>query len=188
MPGSRSLFRHLTRLLAGCVLLAATALESGAVSREYDIKAAFLYNFATFVEWPPQTFASEGGPIVIGVLGVDPFGSSLDEMVSGPRPNARALEVRRFNRLDEMSHCHILYVSSSEARRLKEILRQLHGLPVLTVGDLPGFAEAGGAIGFVTSTRVALVINPETIRASNLAVSAKLYKVARVVGSENHSP
>jgi hypothetical protein len=182
------IFSRWRRFAAFLALITAGEVESGVIAREYDVKAAFLFNFASFVEWPPESFQAGNGPLVIGVLGTDPFGHALDEIVSDQRSRDHALIVCRFNRLEEMPHCHILFVSSSEARHMKEIFRRLHGQPVLTVGDFPGFAEAGGAIGFVTTNRVGLEINPEAVRAANLVVSAKLYKVARIVEAPPEQP
>jgi hypothetical protein len=157
------------------------AIASGQASREYDVKAAFLYNFITFTEWPADAFSEPVSPYVIGVLGEDPFGSALDEIVNGEQIKARPLVVRRFKRIEDMHRCHILFICASEARHLPEILRRLNGQPVLTVADLPGFAEAGGNIGFISDGRVKLVINPAAIRSSNLAVSSKLLRLAQLI-------
>jgi len=161
--------------------LFAAASLAGQVSREYDVKAAFLLNFATFVEWPPEVFAHADSPFVIGVMGNDPFGRTLDEMVSGERVKERPLVVYRLDRLEDMHRCHILFISASEAKRVKAILRRLQGQPVLTVADLPGFTEQGGGIGFTTATRVALVINPVVLRAAGLRISSKLLRLAQVI-------
>ncbi|HEY4301888.1 MAG TPA: YfiR family protein [Candidatus Didemnitutus sp.] len=188
MPACFPISRQWRCVAVFLALLFAGRLESGVTSREYDVKAAFLFNFASFVEWPPKTFSRSDGPLVIGVLGRDPFGPSLDEIVQDQHSHDHALIVCRFSHIEDMPHCHILFVCSSEERHMTEILRRLRGQPVLTVGDLPGFAAAGGGIGFVTTNHVGLEINPQAIRAANLVVSAKLYKVARVVGAPFDSP
>lgn len=154
---------------------------AGQASREYDVKAAFLFNFASFVEWPPEAFPSADSPFIIGVLGSDPFGRSLDEIVSGEQLHNRKLVVHRFSRVEDMHRCHILFISASESAELRTILDRLRGQPVLTVGDSPGFAEDGGAIGFATGRRISLVVNESTIRAANLTVSAKLLRLAQVI-------
>lgn len=156
------------------------------VSREYDVKAAFLYNFVTFTDWPADAFNSPDSPYVIGVLGTDPFGTALDEIVDGEQIKGRPLVVRRFARLEEAARCHILFISASETRRLKEILQRLKGQPVLTVGDLPGFAQAGGGIAFTATTQVGLVINQSALHQAHLAISSKLLRLAQLV--PEHSP
>jgi hypothetical protein len=153
-------------------------------SREYDIKAAFIYNFITFTEWPASAFHSAESPYVIGVAGEDPFGSALDMIVNGERIKGRPLVVRRFRRVDDAHNCHILFISSSELRRLPDLLRRLRGLPVLTVSDLPGFTAAGGGIGFVSTAKIGLTINPSAIRAGQLTISSKLLRLAQLTDVE----
>src|SRR5881396_2379465 len=120
-----------------------------APAQEYQLKAVFLFNFAQFVEWPPQAFPDRQVPLVIGVLGEDPFGSFLDETVRGEKVNNRPLAVQRYRRVDEIKTCHVLFISGSEANRLEQIFNGLKGRNILTVGDFDGFARRGGMIRFV---------------------------------------
>jgi len=151
------------------------------VPREYDMKAVFLYNFVTFTDWPPEAFSAPDSPYVIGVIGADPFGNALDEMVNGEQIKGRLLVVRRFVRVEDAARCHILFISASEARRLKDILERVRGRPVLTVGDLPGFAQAGGGIAFTPTAQIGLVINPAALHQARLAISAKLLRLAQLL-------
>jgi hypothetical protein len=167
-------------LTLALVLLSFAPL-SGQTSREYDVKAAFLYNFITFTDWPANAFSTPASPYVIGVLGDDPFGSVLDEMVHGEQIKGRPLVIRRFKHIEDLHRCHILFICASESPRLNEILRWLKGQPVLTVADLPDFAQEGGGIGFISDNRVKLVINPAALRAVDLAVSSKLLRLAQLV-------
>lgn len=160
----------------------------GQSSREYDVKAAFLYNFITFTEWPADAFGGPDSPYVIGVLGKDPFGPVLDQIVNGEKIKSRPLVVRRFSSIADIHHCHILFICASEEYRLPEILRWLHGQPVLTVADMPGFAEAGGEIGFLSGLHVKLVMNPAAIQSANLTVSSKLLRLAQLVPSRRSLP
>lgn len=182
-PGSRV---RRWGMLAGCLLLAgwwggAPRLCAQA-SREYDLKAVFLYNLASFVNWPESAFESPTAPFVIGVIGDDPFGRVLDEVVANEYVGKRPFEVRRFRRSDDPSRCHVLFIASSESRRMRDVLRRVRGRPVLTVGDVPGFAEGGGMIGFATDEdHLQLFINPEATRESQLSLSSKLLEVARIV-------
>jgi hypothetical protein len=151
-------------------------------TREYDLKAAFLYNFASFVDWPPQAFHDDDAPFVIGILGHDPFGPVLDEMVRGEWAKNRPLVVRRLARPAEIPHCQIVFISRSEASRIAEVLRYCVGRAVLTVADLPGFVELGGMIGFSNEgNRVLLQVNPRAAAAVELVISSKLLRVAHHV-------
>ncbi len=174
---------------AACLLLTVPRLPAASPSdqklQEYDVKAAFLYNFASFVEWPTAAFARPDSPFVIGVLGNDPFGTILDELVKGEQVGSHPLILHRFNRVEDMNRCHILFISASEARRTKEILRKLKGQSVLTVADIPGFAEGGGMIGFTADTRVSIVMNQAALQAAKLTVSAKLLRLAHLVTEGN---
>ncbi len=172
--------RRLTALIVALASLGWSTLF-GDTSREYDVKAAFLYNFITFTEWPADSFGAADSPYVIGVMGEDPFGPGLDQIVNGERVKSRPLVVRRFKRLEDMHRVHILFLSASEAYHLPEILRWVKDQHVLTVSDIPGFAEAGGGIEFVSDTRIKLVVNPTALRDANLAVSSKLLRLAQLV-------
>ncbi len=157
-------------------------------SREYDVKAAFLYNFAMFIDWPKDAFARPDSPLVIGVLGTDPFGSSLEETVAGERVKGRAIVIRRFSEAADAQGCHLVFISASEHRRVKELLRQLRRPSLVTVADMPGFVEAGGLIGFVTGTMVGIRINPSTLRETKVLISSKLLRLAQVAGTETPLP
>src|SRR2546426_3168378 len=110
---------------------------------EYQVKAVFLFNFAQFVEWPANAFPETRTPLVIGVLGEDPFGAYLDETVRGEKVNDQSLAVQRYRRVEEIKTCHVLFISRSEADRLEQIFNGLKGRNILTVGDCDGFAPRG---------------------------------------------
>ena len=165
--------------LALPVMAMATAKTPG----EYEVKAAFLYNFISFTEWPETAFETPSSPIVIGVLGKDPFGSALDTMINGEKVKERSLIVWHITRLEDIHRCHILFVSGSESKQMGDILRRLKTQPVLTVSDIAGFAEAGGVVGFTTTGTVKLTINQTALRTAHLGLSAKLFRLAKVVES-----
>jgi hypothetical protein len=149
---------------------------------EYRLKAVFLFNFAQFVEWPASAFPEPDTPLVIGVLGEDPFGAYLDETVRGERVNDRPLAVRRYRRVEEIGACHILFITGSEQGHLDQILDSLKGRSVLTVSDVVGFASRGGMIRFATErNRIRLRVNLEAARAANLTISSKLLRPAQIV-------
>jgi hypothetical protein len=124
-------------------------------------------------------------PIIIGVLGVDPFGSVLDETVQGEIVKGRRIEVRRYRKVGEISDCHILFISSSEASKVSSILASLKGRSILTVSDAEGFASAGGMIRFITDkNKIRFRINTDATKAANLSISSKLLQLAEIVDAE----
>jgi len=150
-----------------------------AVSKEYQVKAAFLYNFSQFVAWQPEAFPEAQTPLVIGVIGDDPFDGYLDGIVHGEKVNNHPLVVRRYSQADEIKACHVLFISQSEGGRLKDILASLKGRAILTVSDLDSFAKEGGIIRFVTeNNKIRFKINTDAARAARLTISSKLLQAA----------
>lgn len=153
-----------------------------APSQEYQLKAVFLFNFAQFVEWPPEAFPNAESPLVIGVLGDNPFENYLEEAVRGEQANHRPLVVQRYRRVAEIKSCHILFISRSESARLDEIFASLKGRNILTVGDVDGFALHGGMIRFVMEkNKIRMRINLEAAKAGRLTISSKLLRPAEIV-------
>jgi YfiR/HmsC-like len=180
-------------LSAVCLVLSAWLLSGGlglsaqaAPLREYQLKAVFLFHFAQFVEWPPQAFPDAQAPLVIGVLGMDPFGVYLDETVRGETVNNRPLAVQRYGRVEDIHTCHVLFISQSETDRLEQILASLSGRSILTVADTEGFALRGVMIRLITvENKIRLRINLEAAQAANLRLSSKLLRPAEIVTSGN---
>lgn len=149
---------------------------------EYQIKAVFLFNFAQFIDWPPNAFTDAQSPLVIGVLGEDPFGNFLDELVRGEKVNNRPLEIQRYRKVEQIKACHILFVSHSEGPNLDEIFSGLRGRSILTVGDIEGFALHGGMIRFVNEkNKIRLRINLDASKAAGLTMSSKLLRPAQII-------
>jgi hypothetical protein len=152
------------------------------VTREYDLKAAFLFNFAQFVEWPQEAFPDAATPITIGILGEDPFGKSLDEMVDNEVIRKHKLVVRRYRDVKEASGCHILFIGSASKTDVDRILSRLEGKSILTVGETEEFTARSGIIRFVmVDKRVRVKINVEAARAAGLTISSKLLRQAEIV-------
>ena len=146
---------------------------------EYEVKAAFLFNFAKFVEWPQSAFADANSPLIIGVLGDDPFGDVLERTVAGKLVQGRPLRVQRWKRLVEMRYCHILFVSPSERGELPEILERFQAAAVLTVSEEDGFDELGGMIHFLLQeNKVRFAINNRAAKAAGLKISSRLLMLA----------
>jgi uncharacterized protein DUF4154 len=176
--------RGLVSVLCLCLTHGGGLAAQSAPTPEYRLKAVFLFNFAQFVEWPASAFSEADAPLVIGVLGDDPFGAYLDETVRGERVNDRPLTVRRYRRVEEIGACHILFITRSEQGHLDQILDSLKGRSVLTVSDFVGFASHGGMIGFATEqNRIRLRVNLEAARAANLTISSKLLRPAQIVST-----
>lgn len=176
--------RWIAPLAAAWLLLGAgpAALRAQAPP-EYQVKAVFLLNFAQFVEWPPEAYAGADAPLVIGVLGADPFGDTLEETVRGERAHGHPLVVQRFRRAQDVRECHILFIAPSENGRLEPALAALPARHVLTVGDGDDFAPRGGTIGFRTAqNKIRLRINLAAAKAADLTISSKLLRAAELVG------
>lgn len=146
---------------------------------EYQIKAAFLYNFAKFVEWPSAAFDDASSPIVIGILGDNPFHDDLANTIRGKKIDEHPLVVKELRSLSEATNCHILFISASEKKRLPEILAGIKGASVLTVGEMDRFTEAGGMINFVLEkTKIRFQINSDAASTVRLKISSKLLNLA----------
>jgi YfiR/HmsC-like len=147
-------------------------------SREYEIKAAYLYNFIKYVDWP-----SSGDTITIGVLGGNPFGTALAPL-NGKIVKGRRLLIKEVDSLRDAQKCQIIFVSSSEKERLQEIFENLKNARVLTVGETQGFANSGGIINFVEeNNKVHFEINADAARRTGLNISSELLKLAKLVKS-----
>jgi hypothetical protein len=171
--------RRLRQFATLALALAVPGAASAQAAGEYDVKAAFLYNFTRFVDWPQP---SGPGPFCIGIDGFDPFGDALEEAVKGRSANGRAIVIKRFKPGAEPAGCEIIFVSGADPKRLAAILAHLKGIAVLTVGDAPGFCANGGDIGFeVQDNKVKLQVNPDAAQRSRLQISSKLLNLATLV-------
>lgn len=154
-------------------------------SSEYLIKAGFIFNFAKFVEWPQTTFSQPDSPIVIGILGTDPFGAIIDQIVQDKKIGGRGFVVKRLKwgaDLKDLKECKILFVGASEKAHIDELVQIVRWLPILTVGETPGFAERGGVIRFVLEdNRVRFEVNVEAARQAGLTISSRLLTLARII-------
>lgn len=146
---------------------------------EYDVKAAFLFQFTRFVEWPADAFSTPDAPFLICVLGRNPFGSALKDLSQGESASNHALVVRDHDRLDGLEECQIVFVGGTDDATVAQALAQLEGKRTLTVGDSADFARRGGVIGFVmVDGKLRLQVNRRSAEASQLRISAKLLRLA----------
>jgi YfiR/HmsC-like len=173
---------NLTIRLSLIVLVTIRAHAQAPVADEYQVKAAFLYNFAKFVEWPPGAFRSAQDPITICLLGQNPFDDSLKEAVRGKTVEGRTFVVRQAFDAQQAIGCQILFVNSAERKRFQPMLDALKANGVLTVGESPGFAAEGGVVNFkLASGKVRLEINVDAAERAKLRVSSKLLSLAEII-------
>lgn len=179
-PGSRfKRARPWTALFCALGFLCLPALSSSTDSLEYEVKAAMLYNFTRFVEWPATTWKDARSPLILAVVGSDPFGRLLEDSMRDKSYAGRAILVRHYPTSAELDTCHLLFVSKSEKKHLKEILRFAQASSVVTVSEIDDFIRSGGTIGFVLiDNRIRFEINiPSAVR-SGVTISSKLLRLA----------
>jgi hypothetical protein len=165
--------------LAALHLLFGTFTGQSATVSETEVKAAFLYNFAKFVEWPAEAFASETAPIQLGVFGDEEFSTKLKSLMSDKKAHGRSFEVKRILNPQEAKSCQIVFVTSSESRRALQVLEAARKLPILTIGESDQFIPLGGMINFVfEDTQLRFEINPEPAEKVKLQISSKLLRLA----------
>jgi len=175
--------RGLWSMAAGLALLGARPGAAQTVrASASEVQAVFLFNFAQFVDWPAEAFPDPQAPLVIGILGKDPFGSFLDETVRGETVRGRTFKIVRYRRVEEIKDCHILFISRSETKRLDGILAALRDRPILTVSNGDDFDRPGGIIRFILGeNRIRLSIDLEAAQAPRLIISSKLLRSAEIV-------
>jgi YfiR/HmsC-like len=145
---------------------------------EYQVKAAYLYNFGKFVQWPPRTAAAKNDPFRICVLGQNPFGMMLDGL-SGQTINGQSVSARQIPRAQDAENCDVLFVGASEQGRVRAILEVIQKLPILTVSDMPHFVARGGMIEFVAQhSKVRFEVNRAAAERAGLSLSSELLKLA----------
>ncbi len=179
-------------LLGGLSLAQKTDLTQLSVedrATEYQVKAAFLFNFAKFVEWPADAFPGADAPLQICLLGRDPFGHEFEQLIADKTVNGHRIEVIHSSGVPQAKACQIIFVASSEKQQAREILRGLRGASVLTVGDTAGFAGLGGIINFVVDEgRVRFEINVKAAERAHLKVSVRLLTVAKLIVTDEEIP
>jgi hypothetical protein len=168
--------------LAAYLPLVKHAVYADQSPTEFQVKAAYLFNFLKFVEWPDDPAADPHGKWVIGFIGETPIGGELTRLAEGKNVLGRDLQVKLFQATDNLRGCNILFISESEKKHLPPILAELRGSSVLTVADMDNFVSAGGMIQFVVEdARVRMSIDVGATSRARLKVSSKLLSLARVV-------
>lgn len=159
---------------------------------EYEIKAAFLYNFGKFVEWRDDDKPQPNEPFIIGILGQDPFGRILDRLAARKQLKEHRIELKRFKKISEVRFCHILFISRSEQARLSEVIKKVKNDCTLTVSEIDNFIEEGGIIRLLTTpeNKVRFEINNSAASDVGLKISSRLLRLAvnLKIGPTNGQP
>ena len=172
------------------LILTACAVASGvlpahsdpSVPLEYQIKAAFLYRFIEFVEWPEEALPDTLDTITIGVLGESDIKEALETLVEGKQVRGHQVEIKHFGKAEPLEFCHVLFIGRSEKSRLREIPKMLKGWSTLTVGEVEGFARFGGMINFIiVENKVRFEINVRVAEKADLQISSKVLRLASIV-------
>ena len=180
-PNLAKLLAHLAALLLFLAASARPARGDHHVAGEYEIKAAFVYRFTHFTEFRPDTFKDGDSPIVVALVGDDPFGGALEHAVADKIVNGRRLEYRHYPNANALDRCHVLFVSGSERQQLAQILADARGFGALTVGDTDEFTRDGGMIRFIREEdKVRFEIHRQPVVKAGLRLSAQLLKLARI--------
>jgi hypothetical protein len=149
---------------------------------EYQVKAAFLLNFARFVDWPPTAFDAPADPLIIGIVGDDPFGDGIDRLIEHKFVSGHALQVRRFPDAKSLGRSHVLFVAGTDRQLAAKVIEAVRKSPVMTVGEMEGFAQAGGVCTFTREgSRVGFEINVTAAARAGLTLSSRLLALARIV-------
>lgn len=178
-----TMLRRVSDLFPGLgtvVVLLIVLLPTGISSQEnpYTVKAAFLRNFARYVDWPAHSFPNNGEAWHIGILGQDPFGNILEATFHNRTEQNHPFEVFRAKLLEELPECHVIFIAYRDAAQRRATLSKLRNRPVLTVGDADNFLWDGGIIQFQVTDRVRMAINLDQARASSLTIQTKMLEVA----------
>lgn len=183
---SGKIVRHLVVFSAWLAMNSTLSGEAQSqTSREYLVKAAYVYRFLHFVEWPPDAFADIQTPITVCIYGQGPLADAL-ESLKGESAQNRSIKIVRVTSREMLQACHVLFISTSEKRRLAQILSSLKPLSVLTIADIKTFARSGGVINFIQiRDKIRFEINEAAAGRAGLKISAKLLNLAKIVTDRN---
>src|SRR2546423_2476045 len=180
--GTLPLRRFGVALLASAALFLVWAVRGTAAVSETDVKAAFLYNCAKFVEWPKEAFAAESAPIQIAVIGDDEFAAKLKSLLSDKKAQGRSFEVKKISNPQEVRNFQIVFISNSETRRQPQILEAAKTSSVLTIGETEQFLDLGGMINlFFDDAQLRFEVNQDAAEKAKLVISSKLLRLAKRV-------
>jgi hypothetical protein len=170
-------------IVSSLLVLLGDSARFAQAADEYTVKAAMLFNFSQFVEWPTNAFSEAKSPLIIGVLGDDPFNGGLDRILANKSAGTHPIVAVHFSNVSEISRCHILFIAASSQGQLSAAQQKLNGASVLTVGETEDFATSAGGVArlYTEEGHIRVEINRTTAGKANLHISAKLLKLARIV-------
>jgi hypothetical protein len=150
-------------------------------AREYEVKAAFIFKFAQFMEWPAGAFTSDTDAIIVATVGDDPFQGSLDRVMAGKTIGSRPMAVVHFSSVDQIQRCHVLFISAANADELPAILSKVAKSPVVTIGEQDDFCASGGVIQFlIEDAKIHFEVNTAAADQSGVKISSRLLKLAKI--------
>jgi hypothetical protein len=183
MPVLKDMFRHILFSVIAVMILFAVPGTSGAepaTATEYDVKAAFIYNFAKFIEWPEGTFRGASSPVVICVYGRGSIEKAFGD-IQGKTVKGRIVDVIFNDDIDNPGSCNIIFLSISDKRLSGPVLDAVRGISVVTIGEAPDFIHSGGIISFKSSgNKIRFEINPAAARRVHLLISSQLLRLAEI--------
>ncbi|TAK57824.1 MAG: YfiR family protein [Bacteroidetes bacterium] len=153
---------------------------------EYKFKAVYLFNFLQFIEWSPEAFQTSKSPIIIGILGDDPFRGTLEQTLEHETINGRTIQIQRMNNIEKIKNCHLVFIPKSERAQLDVLFSNFKNKNLLTISEIEGFAERGGCINFfIEDNKLRFEINVDAVHDAGLQVSSKLLRLAKVVSTKS---
>lgn len=166
-------------LLLVCISISPLFAHGQKPPPDYQVKAAFLYNFTRFISWPPTAFRSANSPFIIGIIGNDPFGHYINEIVRGEKVGNHPIVIQRYYNLKDIVNCHLLFVNREQ--NVRDILSTVGQRNILTVSESDNFTHQGGMISFYKeNNKVRFMVNLESSRAANIEISSKLLSIAKI--------
>jgi hypothetical protein len=168
-------------MAVGLLLTLSVPCRADGPSKEQLVKAAFIYNFTQFVDWPPEAFDKDDSPLIVAMIGDDSLAGALDKAMENKTAGTRPIVVKHFATLDDLGPCHLLFVPSSQDSNLAALFDKIKGKPILTVGESDAFMPAGGTMHlFLEDGKMRFEVNSDAFDANKLHPSAKLMSLARI--------
>ena len=169
---------------SGRIAEAASSNSTGS-DREYQLKAAFLYNFIRYTSWPDKAFDKDDDPIVLTIIGTDPFGKQIDDLFSGKKLHDRSIVIRRVKKVPTKVDAHVVYVSGLQKQELVKVQELYHKRPTLVIGEAPEVIKSGAQCNFyIEGGKVRFEVNTDNLELAQLKISSQLLKLARIVTNE----
>lgn len=173
-------------LISGILVLYPLQAQN-TLRQEYQVKGAFLFQFSQFTDWPEQAFSSPSSPFIIGILGKDPFGRFIDDLVLNEQVDGHPIVIKRYSGLKELEPSHILFVSKQLDAPLTEVLKHAETMSALTVSEIAGFAHQGGMVRFyIDNNKVKFQVNADAVKNAGLTMSSKLLRLAQICCNGNN--